>query len=56
MQSHPFVLRYPASPAAKSILDIAHRLITQRAASPGTESFLRRFAQTLGLGGSVQSA
>jgi len=50
MQSHPFVLRYPASPAAKSIEDIAERLISQRAVTPGTEGFLRRFAQTLGLG------
>jgi flagellar biosynthesis protein FlhG len=50
MQSHPFVLRFPNSPAAKSVSDIADRLITQRAATPGSENFLQRFAQSMGLG------
>ena len=50
MQSHPFVLRYPNTAATKSIQDIADRLISQKAASgPGTDGFLRRFAQTIGL-------
>lgn len=51
MQSHPFVLRYPNSPAAKNVMDIADRLISQRAVTPGTDSFLKRFAQTIGLSG-----
>jgi flagellar biosynthesis protein FlhG len=50
MQSQPFVLRYPASPASKAIGDIADRLIAQRAATPeGSQGFLRRFAQSIGL-------
>lgn len=50
MQSHPFCIRYPSTAAAKSIKDIAGRLVSQKAASgPGTDSFLRRFAQTIGL-------
>lgn len=50
MQSHPFCIRYPSSAAAKSVMDIADRLMSQRAASaPGTDSFLRRFAQTMGI-------
>lgn len=50
MQSHPYMLRYPNSAASKSVEDIADRLISQRAASgPGTDGFLRRFAQTIGI-------
>ena len=50
MQSHPFCIRYPSTAAAKSINDIADRLISQKIASgPGTDSFLRRFAQTIGI-------
>ena len=50
MQSHPFCIRYPSSAAARSVKDIADRLINQRAvAGPGTDSFLRRFAQTFGI-------
>lgn len=50
MQSHPFCIRYPSTAATKSIKDIAGRLVSQKAASgPGTDSFLRRFAQTIGL-------
>lgn len=56
MQSHPYLLRYPAAPASKSVIDIADRLITQRQVTPGTESFLRRFAQSIGLSGNAQSA
>lgn len=50
MQSVPYSLRFPGSPAAKAVNDIADRLITQRAASKGgSPNFLRRFAQTIGL-------
>ncbi len=51
MQSHPFVLRYPNAPAAKNVMDIADRLISQRAVTPGNDGFLKRFAQTIGLSG-----
>jgi flagellar biosynthesis protein FlhG len=56
MQSHPYLLRYPAAPASKCVVEIAERLISQRAVTPGTESFLKRFAQSIGLSGTVQSA
>ena len=50
MQSHPYSLRYPTCAATRSVQDIADRLISQRAASgPGTDGFLRRFAQTIGI-------
>ncbi|MEK7795597.1 MAG: MinD/ParA family protein, partial [Candidatus Hydrogenedentota bacterium] len=50
MQSSPFVLRFPQSPATKCVEDIATRLIAQQVAvAPNREGFLRRFAQTLGL-------
>ncbi len=50
MQSHPFVTRFPSSVASKSVRDIADRLITQKsAAAPGTDGFLKRFAQTMGI-------
>lgn len=56
MQSHPFVLRYPNAVATKCVLDIADRLISQRAATPGTDGFLKRFAQTIGLSGNAKTA
>ncbi len=50
MQSQPYSLRFPGAPASKAIADIASRLINQHTASKGgSKSFLRRFAQTLGL-------
>lgn len=50
MQSSPFVLRFPQSPATKCVEEIATRLIAQQVAvAPNREGFLRRFAQTLGL-------
>ncbi len=50
MQSHPFCIRYPSTAASKSINDISDRLISQKIASgPGTDSFIRRFAQTMGI-------
>ena len=50
MQSIPFATRYPSSVASKSVQDIADRLITQKtAAGPGTDGFLKRFAQTMGI-------
>jgi flagellar biosynthesis protein FlhG len=50
MQSTPYSLRFPGAPASKAIVDIADRLITQRSASKGgSKSFLRRFAETIGL-------
>lgn len=56
MQSHPYLLRYPTAPASKAVVDIADRLITQRAVTPGSESFLKRFAQSIGLSGNAQTA
>jgi flagellar biosynthesis protein FlhG len=50
MQSQPYALRYPTTPATKYVEDIAGRLISQSAASQGgSPGFLRRFAQTIGL-------
>lgn len=50
MQSQPFSLRYPHSPATKCIQDLAARLIHQRAEGrAGGQGFFKRFAQTLGL-------
>lgn len=50
MQSVPYCLRFPGAPASKAIVDIADRLISQRAASKGgSKGFLRRFAETIGL-------
>lgn len=50
MQSTPYSLRFPSAPASKAIVDIADRLISQRAASKGgSKNFLRRFAETIGL-------
>lgn len=50
MQSFPYALRYPNTPATKCVEDIADRLITQKNASKGgSKGFLKRFAQTLGL-------
>jgi flagellar biosynthesis protein FlhG len=50
MQSFPYTLRYPNTPASKCVEDIADRLISQKKASKGgSKGFLKRFAQTLGL-------
>ncbi|PCJ56969.1 MAG: hypothetical protein COA73_11335 [Candidatus Hydrogenedentota bacterium] len=50
MQSQPYALRYPNTPATKYVEEIAGRLISQSAASQGgSPNFLRRFAQTFGL-------
>ncbi len=50
MQSQPFTLIYPNSPAAKYMQVLASRLVHQPInAEPARESFLKRFAQTLGI-------
>jgi len=55
MQTSPFLLRYPQAPASQRITALARHLCAQRSASsatrgaPGGSTFLRRFAQTLGL-------
>ncbi len=50
MQSRPFVMLYPNAPVAKYMQVLASRLMHQEApAGPARESFLKRFAQTLGL-------
>jgi flagellar biosynthesis protein FlhG len=50
MQSAPYSTRYPQSPAAKNLQDIAARVINQRAAAQQSgKGFFRRFAQTLGI-------
>ena len=54
MQSHPFCIRYPSTAASKSVHAIADRIISQKIASgPGTDSFLRRFAQNIGIANSA---
>jgi len=50
MQSNPFTIAFPASPAAKCVQDLAGKIIRQRAeADRARIGFFRRFAQTLGL-------
>lgn len=50
MQSRPFVLIYPDAPATKCMQVLASRLIHQQvSAEPARQSFLKRFAQTLGI-------
>lgn len=50
MQSRPFVLQFPASPAAKCVQEIASQILHQRAETPSDRAgFFRRFAQTFGL-------
>jgi len=51
MQSQPFSLKYPASPAARCMELIASRLVHQQPApsEKRKEGFLRRFATTLGI-------
>jgi flagellar biosynthesis protein FlhG len=50
MQSNPYVIRYPNSPASKSIQNIADRLISQRAVlGEPSRGFLRRFAESIGI-------
>lgn len=51
MQSHPFILRFPAAPASKCVHALANRVATQAEAdaSANRPSFLRRFAQAVGL-------
>lgn len=52
MQSHPFLLAYPGSPAGLAIQQLAGRLLHQQAdVEPRRENFFRRFAQTLGIAG-----
>lgn len=50
MQTHPFLLRFPDSPAAKCVEDLAVRLLNQKVQLESQRtSFFRRFAQSLGL-------
>jgi len=50
MQSTPFTIAFPASPAAKCVQDLAGKMVRQRAEADRARSgFFRRFAQTLGL-------
>lgn len=50
MQTQPFLLRYPAAMATKSVEAIARRLVSQKAASDTSAAgFFRRFARNLGL-------
>lgn len=50
MQSAPYVLHYPQSPAARCMQQIAERVHAQPMAAPQREAgFLRRFAQSFGL-------
>ena len=50
MQSNPFTIAFPASPAAKCVQDLAGKIVRQRAEADRARSgFFRRFAQTLGL-------
>ncbi|HOE65730.1 MAG TPA: MinD/ParA family protein [Candidatus Hydrogenedentes bacterium] len=50
MQATPFVLRYPAAPAAKNVQDLAAALLRQkREQERGRPGFLRRIVQNLGL-------
>lgn len=50
MQSQPFCLRFPHAPAAKSIHDIASRIVNNRAARADSDTgFLKRFAQSIGM-------
>ncbi len=54
MQSQPFALLYPNAPAAKYMQVLASRLVHQPiSAEPARESFLKRFAQTLGIASSA---
>ncbi len=54
MQSQPFSLLYPNAPAAKYMQVLASRLVHQPiSAEPARESFLKRFAQTLGIASSA---
>ena len=50
MQSYPFVLRFPSSPAAKSVAKLAERLKRQRFdVETDRPGFFRRIAENLGL-------
>lgn len=50
MQSRPFTLLYPNAPVTKYLQVLASRLMHQEvSAEPSRESFLKRFAQTLGI-------
>jgi len=50
MQSQPFTLAYPNSPAAKFMQVVAHRLAHQPVAAEASQGgFLRRFARNFGL-------
>ncbi len=50
MQSNPFTVSFPTSPAAKCVFDLAEKIVRQRAESEHARTgFFRRFAQTLGL-------
>ncbi|MBI2423773.1 MAG: MinD/ParA family protein [Candidatus Hydrogenedentes bacterium] len=50
MQSNPFVLAYPNAPATKCIQQLAAHLVQQTTQAPQErDSFLKRFAQTLGI-------
>lgn len=51
MQTYPFSLRYPNAPATKCLQEIARRVVHYRPTEKPQDqpSFLRRFAQSLGL-------
>jgi flagellar biosynthesis protein FlhG len=50
MQTHPFLLRFPDSPASKCVEDLAVRLLNQKVQLETQRTgFFRRFAQSLGL-------
>ncbi|HIJ72835.1 MAG TPA: MinD/ParA family protein [Candidatus Hydrogenedentes bacterium] len=49
MQTYPFVLRYPNTPAAKCMEDLARRLMQRRLDVKQSSGFFRRFAETIGL-------
>lgn len=50
MQSHPFLLRFPESPASQCVRDIAAHIIHQQLqARQNRTGFFRRFAHTFGL-------
>ncbi len=50
MQSKPFTMAYPNAPATRCVQLLADRLVHQQiAVEPSRDSFIKRFAQTLGI-------
>jgi len=50
MQTYPFVLKFPGSPASRCVYELAERLVQQRVAErTKTAGFFRRFATSLGI-------